>query len=58
MPLCGAWFGYAINQGQTSSGKPYIDNNDYHYCYNVVMAWGDFTSSKLLLWNVGRNTTW
>ncbi|KAI9748902.1 MAG: hypothetical protein M4579_007079, partial [Chaenotheca gracillima] len=52
-PLCGAWHGCAINQNQTSDGKPHIDGNDYHFGLNVVTGWGNFTSSKLLLWQLG-----
>src|SRR5438045_6081999 len=34
-------------------GIPHIDSSDYYYGYNVVTGWGDFTSSKLLLWQLG-----
>ncbi|OBT38905.1 hypothetical protein VE00_10779 [Pseudogymnoascus sp. WSF 3629] len=54
-PLCGAWLGCAINQGQTNDGKPHIDTNDYAFGYNVVTTWGTFTSSRLLLWQVSQS---
>jgi hypothetical protein len=53
-PLCGAWFSCAINQNQTTDGKPHIDKSDYHFGYNVVTGWGDFTST-LLLWQIGQS---
>lgn len=52
-PLCGAWAGCAINQGQTTDGTPHIDNSDFKFGLNVVTGWGDFTTSKLLLWQLG-----
>jgi hypothetical protein len=53
-PLCGAWFGCAINQNQTTDGEPHIDKSDYHFGYNVVTGWGDFTST-LLLWQIEQS---
>lgn len=52
-PLCGAWAGCAINQGQTTNGTLHIDNSDLKFGLNVVTGWGDFTTSKLLLWQLG-----
>ena len=49
-PLCGAWFGCAINQNQTQDGKPHLDHSDYAFGYNVIIGWGNFTLSRLLLW--------
>jgi hypothetical protein len=54
-PLCGAWLGCAINEGQTTDGTPHIDTNDYAFGYNAVTAWGDFASSRLLLWQVSQS---
>jgi hypothetical protein len=53
-PLCGAWFGCAINQNQITDGEPHIDKSNYHFGYNVVTGWGDFTST-LLLWQIEQS---
>jgi hypothetical protein len=54
-PLCGAWLGCTINEGQTTDGTPHVDMNDYAFGYNAVTAWGDFTSSRLLLWQISQS---
>ncbi len=54
-PLCGVWFGCAINQNQTSDGEPHIDTSDYPFGYNVVTGWGQFSSSHLLLWQLEKS---
>jgi hypothetical protein len=53
-PLCGAWFGCAINQNQITDGEPHIDMSDYHFSFNVVTGWGNFTST-LLLWQIEQS---
>ena len=53
-PLCGTWFGCAINQNQITDGEPHIDKSDYHFGYNVITGWGDFTST-LLLWQIEQS---
>jgi hypothetical protein len=46
-PLCGIWFGAAINEGVTESTKTHIDWGDYSY--NCVVPWGEYTSGELVL---------
>ena len=53
MPLCSAWAVCAINQGETVKSTLHIDNNDYRFGLNVVTGWGDFTTSNLILWQLG-----
>ncbi|KAI9747268.1 MAG: hypothetical protein M4579_007495, partial [Chaenotheca gracillima] len=51
-PLCEAWHGCAINRYQIKDGEPHIDSQDYKFGYNVVTGWGEFTTSKLLIWQL------
>src|SRR5438045_8611186 len=49
-PLAGIFAQVAIHQDQTADRGAHIDANDIPFGYNVVAAWGEFTLSKLLLW--------
>ena len=51
-PLCGAWFGVAINQGQTDETSIHQDWGDYYRGYNTVVPWGDYTDGQLILWQL------
>jgi hypothetical protein len=37
-----------------TDGEPHIDKSDYHFDYNVITGWGDFTST-LLLWQIEQS---
>ena len=37
-PLCGAWFGCAINKGQDINGTPHKDRSDYAMSHNCVVG--------------------
>ncbi|KAI9833355.1 MAG: hypothetical protein M1819_003750 [Sarea resinae] len=52
-PLCGAWHGCTLTQGQTSDGVPRLNANDHHIGYNCLTGWGSFESSRLRLWQLG-----
>jgi len=51
-PMCGAWYACAINQNMTEDGRPHIDSSDYYCGLNVVTGWGEFTSAKIVLWQL------
>ncbi len=51
-PLCDAWAGCTINQDQIEDGTPYMDWKNYPFGVNVEAAWGPFTTSKLVLWQL------
>src|SRR3954454_14428376 len=36
----------------TREGAPYKDANDYHCGLNVNTAWGDFTTAKMVFWEL------
>ena len=46
-PLCGIWFGVAINQGIIGTTKSHIDWGDYGY--NCVIPWGEYHGGELVL---------
>ena len=52
-PTCGAWYACAINQNMVADGVPHFDLSDYYCGLNVVTGWGDYTSAKLALWQLG-----
>ncbi|KAI9772246.1 MAG: hypothetical protein M1840_000995 [Geoglossum simile] len=52
-PACGAWYACAINQDMTMDGIAHLDRSNYYCGLNVVVGWGDYTSSKLVLWDLG-----
>ncbi|KAI9781520.1 MAG: hypothetical protein M1839_005935 [Geoglossum umbratile] len=52
-PSCGAWHACAINQGMITEGKAHFDYSDYHCGLNAVTGWGDHTTAKLILWQLG-----
>jgi hypothetical protein len=52
-PVCGAWYACAIHQGMVTDGEEHLDQSDYYCGLNVVTGWGEFTSAKLLLWQLG-----
>jgi hypothetical protein len=49
-PLCGIWFGVAINQGVTGSTSSHLDWADSGY--NCVVPWGEYTGGRLVLWQL------
>jgi hypothetical protein len=48
--LLGIFAQVAIYQEMTTDGVADIDANDVPFGYNMVVAWGEFTTLKLLLW--------
>jgi hypothetical protein len=49
-PLCGIWFGVAVNQGVTGDTKTHQDWGDYGY--NCVVPWGEYQGGGLILWQL------
>ena len=47
-PLCGAWFGAAINEEVTGSTSAHLDWGDHGY--NCVVPWGEYEGGGLILW--------
>ena len=60
-PLCGVWFGVAINQVVTGSTSTHLDFGDFEDSgYNCVVPWGRYNGGGLVLWQLetmyhGRN---
>jgi hypothetical protein len=50
---CGAWYAYAVNLGITADGTQHRDRSNYYCGLNVTVGWGDYHSSKLVLWDLG-----
>ena len=49
-PLCGVWFGVAINQVVTGSTGTHLDFGDSGY--NCVVPWGRYNGGGLVLWQL------
>jgi len=49
-PLCGVWFGVAINQVVTGSTSTHLDFGDWGY--NCVVPWGEYNGGGLVLWQL------
>ena len=49
-PLCGIWFGAAINQQVTGSTSTHLDWGDHGY--NCVVPWGEYERGGLVLWQM------
>ena len=49
-PLCGIWFGVAINEAVTGSTGTHLDFNDLGY--NCVVPWGEYKGGVLVLWQL------
>ncbi len=49
-PLCGIWFGVAINQVVTGSTGTHLDFSDSGY--NCVVPWGEYNGGGLVLWQL------
>jgi hypothetical protein len=51
-PTCGVWYACGILRGMIGEGTPHKDSSDYHYGLNVNTAWGDFTTAKIVFWEL------
>jgi hypothetical protein len=49
-PLCGIWFGVAINEAVTGSTGTHLDFGDSGY--NCVVPWGEYNGGGLVLWQL------
>jgi hypothetical protein len=49
-PLCGIWFGVAINEAVTSSTGTHLDFSDSGF--NCVVPWGKYKGGALVLWQL------
>ncbi|KAI9868852.1 MAG: hypothetical protein M1813_004703 [Trichoglossum hirsutum] len=52
-PACGAWATCAILRGMVDEGTPHRDASDYYCGLNCDTAWGDFTTAKIVFWELG-----
>jgi hypothetical protein len=51
--VCGAWYTCAILRGMTGEGTPHQDVSDYLCGFNANTAWGDYTMTKMVFWELG-----
>ncbi|KAI9771106.1 MAG: hypothetical protein M1840_002457 [Geoglossum simile] len=51
-PVCGIWFACGILRGMTGERTPHKDSSDYYCGLNVNTAWGDFTTAKMVFWEL------
>ncbi|KAI9767340.1 MAG: hypothetical protein M1840_005749 [Geoglossum simile] len=51
-PSCGIWYACGILRGMTGEGTLHKDASDYHCDFNVNTAWGDFTTAKMVFWEL------
>jgi hypothetical protein len=49
-PLCGIWFGVAINEEVTGSTGTHLDFSDSGF--NCVVPWGKYKGGGLVLWQL------
>jgi|HubBroStandDraft_2_1064218.scaffolds.fasta_scaffold69967_2 hypothetical protein len=49
-PLCGIWFGVAINEQVTGSTSTHLDFGDSGF--NCVVPWGEYKGGSLVLWQL------
>ena len=49
-PLCGIWFGVAVNEEVTGSTRTHLDWGDHGY--NCVVPWGEYEGGRLVLWQL------
>jgi hypothetical protein len=49
-PLCGIWFGVAINEAVTGSTGTHLDFSDSGF--NCVIPWGEYKRGALVLWQL------
>ena len=49
-PLCGIWFGVAINEEVTGSTGTHLDFSDLGF--NCVVPWGEYKGGALVLWQL------
>jgi hypothetical protein len=49
-PLCGIWFGVAINEAVTRSTGTHLDFGDSGF--NCVVPWGEYNGGGLVLWQL------
>src|SRR5580692_9680138 len=49
-PLCGIWFGVAINEAVTGSTGTHLDFGDSGF--NCVVPWGEYKGGGLILWQL------
>jgi hypothetical protein len=49
-PLCGIWFGVAINEAVISSTGTHLDFSDSGF--NCVIPWGKYKEGALVLWQI------
>jgi hypothetical protein len=51
-PACEAWYACRILRGMTREGTPYKDISDYFCGLNLNTAWGEFTMTKMVFWEL------
>jgi hypothetical protein len=52
-PACGVWHACGIIRDMMGKGTPHKDPSDYHCGLNVNTAWGDYTTAKMVFWELG-----
>ena len=51
-PACGVWYACGIMRDMMGKRTPHKDPSDYHCDFNVDTAWGDFTTARMVFWEL------
>jgi hypothetical protein len=51
-PACGVWHACGIMRNIMGKGTPHKDPSDYHCGFNVSTAWGDYTTARMVFWEL------
>src|SRR5579862_1999604 len=51
-PVYGSWYACAISQHIIDNGMMHLNRSDYYCGLNALVEWGNYTSSKLVFWNL------
>ncbi|KAI9761065.1 MAG: hypothetical protein M1840_002033 [Geoglossum simile] len=51
--VCGVWYACGIMRDMMAKGMPHKDPSDYHCGFNVSTAWGDYTTARMVFWELG-----
>ena len=51
-PACRVWHACGIMRDMMAKGTPHKDPSDYHCGFNVSTAWGDYTTARMVFWEL------
>jgi len=52
-PVCGVWHACGIMRDMAGKGTPHKDSSDYHCGLNANTAWWDYTTARMVFWELG-----